>query len=247
MGLFDTHIMEITAYISRQRNQGKVSEFIYEGPVNWPPSRKSNLVLEVDTAVELGDPRQASVSFLVWDDKENMDPGEKITVIGPDLCQIRDKKASFGKIVIVKGANFNEDNSYERYMLLDRARYALKLDGYMMRSVSQYQREWSRVSRKSLQDGFSFQILGTALIDELQKIDFVESVKVIFVTSGKEDVLELKPISEAVAQRISAMKKITDAMHVEDCGECEYNDVCSDVAELRAMIKRNREKKEHHA
>ncbi len=62
----------------------------------------------------------------------------------------------------------------------------------------------------------------------------------IFITSGTADVLELQQISEAAAQKVGAMNKMADAMHVEDCGECEYNDVCSDVAELRAMRKKNK-------
>ena len=244
MGLFDAQLEEIKQYLIQRQKQGKVTRFASDGPPDWPSTINKNLVMGADTAVELGDPRQASVSFLVWNDTgetKEKEPGQ-ITIIGPDLPEIMEKKVSFGKIVVVNGQGFDEDNSYERYQSLDQARYAIRLDGYMMRSASQYQREWSRVSKDALQKGFSFHVMGQALIAELLKNEFVSSVEVIFITSGKEDVLELKAVSEEVVTRIGAMNKMADQMHVEDCGVCEYSDVCSDVTELQDMRNANRKK-----
>lgn len=235
MGLFDAQYEEIREHLSEWQKQGKVTRFVADSQPDWPSTPNKNLVLGSDTAVELGDPRQASVSLMIWNEAEEAAERGQVTIVGPDLAEITDKKVSFGKIVIVNGRGFDEDNSYDRYQLLEQARYAMRLDGYMMRSASQYQREWSRVSKDALQKGFSFQVLGQVLIAELLKNDFVSSVEVIFVTSGKEDVLELKAVSEEVATRIGAMNKMADMMHVEDCGICEYSDVCSDVDELRDM------------
>jgi CO dehydrogenase/acetyl-CoA synthase beta subunit len=246
MGLFDTHLSEITKYVIRRRNEGKVSEFFHEGQTNWPSSANQNLVLGLDTAVELGNPKDASTSFLLWNDNRDQATHNRITVVGPDLPQVKEKQISFGKIAIVNGEDFNEENSYDRYQLLDQVRYNIRLNGYMMRSASQYQREWSRVSREAVQNGFSFRLLGGALIDALLKIDFVRSAEVIFITSSKQDVLELKPVSEGVSKLIGAMNKMAEEMSV-DCDTCDYSDVCSDVAELRAMRKANKRKKVVHA
>ena len=245
MGLFDAQHEEIRQNLSQWQKQGKVTRFVTDGAPDWPSTINKNLVMGAETAVELGDPRQASVSLLIWNDTGEIKEKGQVTIVGPDLPEITDKKVSFGKIVVVNGHGFDEDNSYDRYQLLDQARYALRLDGYMMRSASQYQREWSRVSKDALHKGFSFHVMGQALIAELLKNEFVSSVEVIFITSGKEDVLELKAVSEEVATRIGAMNKMADQMHVEDCGVCEYSDVCSDVTELQDMRNANRKKEEY--
>ena len=246
MGLFDAQHEEIRGSLSKWQEQGKVTRFVTDRPSSWPSTINKNLVMGADTAVELGDPSHASLSFLIWNDTEETTGRGQVTIVGPDLPETTDKKVSFGKIVVVNGHGFDEDNSYDRYQLLDQARYAIPLDGYMMRSASQYQREWSRVSKDALQKGFSFQVLGQALIAELLKNDFVSSVEVIFITSSKEDVLELKAVSEEVATRIGAMNKMADLMHVEDCDVCEYSDVCSDVEDLQEMRNASR-KKERYA
>jgi CO dehydrogenase/acetyl-CoA synthase beta subunit len=193
-------------------------------------------VLGQDTAVELGNPKDASTSSLMWNSNPQKIKNRRITVVGPDLPQVKWKMVSFGKIVIIGGEDFNEENNYERYRRLEQVRYDIHLKGYMMRGASQYQREWSRVSKESLDKGFSFRILGGALIDKYLELDFVRSVEVIFITSGREDVLEMKTVSDQVMRIIGAMNKMAGEMSF-DCDSCEYTDVCSDVAELRSMRK----------
>jgi CO dehydrogenase/acetyl-CoA synthase beta subunit len=117
---------------------------------------------------------------------------------------------------------------------MELLRYDIHLKGYMMRGVSQQQREWSRVSVDAINNGFSFKHLGGALIDQFSRMPYVRSVETIFVTASREDVLEVKAISENITKLISAMNKMADEMSF-DCDTCDYNDVCGDVAELRAM------------
>jgi len=104
----------------------------------------------------------------------------------------------------------------------------------MMRGVSQQQREWSRVSIDAINNGFSFKHLGGALIDQFSQMPYVRSVETIFIASNREEVLEAKAISDDVFRVISAMNKMADELSF-DCDTCDYNDVCGDVAELRAM------------
>jgi CO dehydrogenase/acetyl-CoA synthase beta subunit len=236
MEFFSKYHDEITAFLDRKRGEGNVSEFFHQGGSHWPESKNRNLVLGQDTAVELGNPRDASTSFLLWNNDHQKVKNHRISVVGPDLTQITEKQASFGKIVIVGGEGFNEENSYERYRALEQVRYDIHLKGYMMRGASQYQREWSRVSKEAVQNGFSFRILGGALIEKYLELDFVRSVEVIFITAGREDVLEMKTVSDQVMRIIGAMNKMAEEISF-DCDTCEYTDVCSDVAELRSMRK----------
>ena len=234
MGLFDKHYNEITAYLNRKRSEGKVSEFFHNGKTDWPSEKNRNLVLGSDTAVELGNPKDASTSFLMWVNQPDKIKNGRISIVGPDLPQLNGQQASFGKIVIVDAADFNEDNTYDRYREMELLRYDIHLKGYMMRGVSQQQREWSRVSIDAINNGFSFKHLGGALIDQFSQMPYVRSVETIFITASKKDVLEVKAISDNVTTLISAMNKMADEMSF-DCDTCDYSDVCGDVAELRAM------------
>jgi CO dehydrogenase/acetyl-CoA synthase beta subunit len=234
MGLFDKQYSEIKTFLDRKKSQGCVSEFSNSNGCDWPTEKNRNLVLGQDTAVELGNPKDGSTSFLMWVNDPAETKNGRITVVGPDLPQLRNQQAAFGKVVIVGATDFDEENSYDRYRELELLRYDIHLKGYMMRGVSQQQREWSRVSKEAVSNGFSFKHLGGALIDKFSQMPYVRSVETIFITSGKEDVLEMQAVSNGVVQLINAMNKMAEEMSF-DCDTCEYNDVCGDVEELRSM------------
>ena len=234
MGLFDKQYNELTAYLDRRRIEGKVSEFTHNGRTSWPSEKNRNLVLGQDTAVELGNPKDASTSFLLWVNEPEKIKNGRITLVGPDLPELSGRQVSFGKIVMVGASDFDADNSYDRYRELELLRYNIHLKGYMMRGVSQKLREWSRVSRDAVQNGFSFKHLGGALMDEFLKIPYVRSVETIFITSSREDVMAAKAVGDEVFKLISAMNKMAEEMFF-DCDTCDYNDVCGDVEELRSM------------
>lgn len=234
MGLFDKHYSEIISFLDRKRSQGIVSELFPAPGSDWPTEKNRNLVLGQDTAVELGNPKDASTSFLVWANQPDKIKNGRITIVGPDLPQLSGKQVSFGKIVIVDASDFDEDNTYDRYREMELLRYDIHLKGYMMRGVSQQQREWSRVSKEAISKGFSFKHLGGALIDKFSQMPYVRAVETIFISSSKEDVLEMQTVSNSVGHLISAMNKMAEEMSF-DCDACEYNEVCADVEELRSM------------
>jgi CO dehydrogenase/acetyl-CoA synthase beta subunit len=239
MGLFDKLHDEIQDYLAREQKNGKVTQFTHTGKTNWPISKNRNLVLGQDTAVELGNPQDASTSFLVWRNEPEKINNGRITIVGPDLPQVKEDRVSFGKIVMIGADDFDPDNSYERHRKLEQVRYNIHLKGYMMRGTSQYMQEWSRVSKEAMDNGFSLQTLGGALIDKFSELDFVRSVEVIFITAGRDDVLEMKTISDKVSRLTGAMNKMAEEMEEMsvDCSGCEFTDVCSDVEELRSMRK----------
>jgi len=127
MGLFDKQYSEIMAFLDQKRSQGKVSELFHITGTDWPTEKNRNLVLGSDTAVELGNPKDASTSFLLWVDEPDKIKNGRITIVGPDLPQLSGKQVSFGKIVIVDASDFNEDNTYDRYRELELLRYDIDL------------------------------------------------------------------------------------------------------------------------
>jgi CO dehydrogenase/acetyl-CoA synthase beta subunit len=234
MGLFDKEISEIREFLAGAETHPRRLEYRYSAPVQWPRGMGKSVVLSQDTAVELGNPRVESCSFVVWDDNPGRVRDGAITLIGPELSECDGMSIPFGKVIIAGVSGFTAENSYDRYREMDNVRYDLDLRGYMLRAASQYQREWSRVSHEALREGFSFRVLGGSLIDAMKKTGYVESVEVIFITSSPEDVRSIRPISEGAGKIIGAMTKMIDELDY-DCGSCSYNDVCSDVADLRSM------------
>ncbi|MFZ1983131.1 MAG: hypothetical protein WAU91_01880 [Desulfatitalea sp.] len=241
MDLFNKQLRDIEAYLAQKRQEGKVSEFTGQVRTNWPESKNRNLVLSQDTAVELGSPKDASTSFLLWRNGRTGTNTGRITVVGPDLQQINATHVSFGKIVVVEGEGFHQGNSYERYRRLEQVKYDVHLKGYMMRGVSQFQREWSRVSKTAIRNGFSFRHLGSALMYKFLELEFVRSVTVIFITAGRSDVMEMETVADSVVQIIGAMNKMAQELSF-DCDACEFSDVCRDVADLRSMRKKQTRK-----
>lgn len=234
MGLFDKSYREITDFLESRRNAGKLAEYRHTHNPRWPCEKNRNLVLGPDTAVELGNPADESASFLLWVNDPGLLTNGRISVVGPDLPQLKGQQVSFGRVVVVGGSDFDADNSFERHREMELLRYDIHLKGYMMRAVSQYGREWSRVSREAVDNGFSFAVLGGAMIDAYLQLAYVQSVEVLFVTTGRDDVMALRQIAGGVSGIIGAMNKMAAEMSF-DCDTCEYTAVCGDVAELRAM------------
>jgi CO dehydrogenase/acetyl-CoA synthase beta subunit len=231
---FDRHFDDILFNLQRMRELGKISEGFHRGDFDWPLADKGDLVMGVDTAVELGHPKEGSMAFLIWTSEPMRLKNKRISVLGPDLHQLGGKRIPFGKIILLGVEGFNEGNSYERYRQLENVRYDIHLKGYMMRGVSQYGREWSRVSRKAIEDGFSLPILGGTLVDRYLDFEFVQTVEVVFFTSGLQDMKPFLPIAENALKIIGAMNKMIEEVSY-DCDTCEYNEVCGEVKDLRAL------------
>lgn len=234
MEFFDKQLKEVREFLEKMNCRGNVREIMHTQKTDWPKGGNRNLVLAQDMAVELGNPQSESTSMLLWENDSGRINDGKITIIGPELTETNAKQLPFGKVVLVGGSLFTTDNSYDRYREMESIRYDVDLKGYMMRAASQFQREWSRVSKEAIDNGFSLEVLGGALMDHFREKDFVTSVEIIFVTSSKEDVVSLKGIAEQAIRITSAMNKMAEEMAL-DCSECEFEDVCEDVSALKTM------------
>lgn len=160
-----------------------------------------------------------------------------ITVIGPELNEVSKRQVAFGKIVLIGGHGFNEDNACERCQEMEQIRFKLNLDGYMLRAMPQENKEWSRISRQAMQSGFSLQVLGNELIREFKRLDYVDAVEMIFITAHAGDIQKLRPMGDKVARITQAMNKIFDDLAF-DCVHCSFADVCNEIDGLKAMHKK---------
>ncbi len=232
MAMLETYLKELRDYVARKGDIHGIIERSRSQRTPWPAGDRNNIVMKQDTAVEMGNPREESVSFVLWVDNVDLVRDGVITVIGPDIREKIGLSIPFGKIVIVGVNGFDKDNSYNRCREMELLRYELDLKGYMMKGVLQNHREWSRVSRDAIETGFSLSVLGSALIEKFKSKNYIESVEVIFMTSSKEDVQELRTILDGAIKIVSAMDKMAEGLAYL-CNTCEYKDVCDEVGELR--------------
>lgn len=244
MELFEAQFALVHEYLASQKSRDNVKT-IRPSTADWPSGLGRNLILSQDAAVELGNPKEVSASFLLWSEQAEDIQNGRLRLIGPDLPESAGRSLPFGKVVLIHGYGFTAENTYPRYREMEGLRYEMDLKGYMMRAVSQYQREWSRVSREALNQGFSFGVLGSAVLKSFQRLEYVAAVEVLFVTSASEQVAALKSIGDQAGRIIGAMNKMSVEMSF-DCDSCEYGDVCGDVADLRSMRKTMRTAEVEH-
>ena len=159
-------------------------------------------------------------------------------MIGPDIPETKGS-LPFAQILLIASKDLQDED----YRKINTFQYELELKGYMIKSIPSSLSLWSRISKQSAKEKFSFEILGKSIIDRYKSEFSNPSVEVIFITSSKTDVEALKDISLKVTRIISAMNKMMEELSF-DCSSCEYLDVCGDVrqlGELRERIKKQRE------
>lgn len=229
--LFEDTIKEVRAFFAQT---GPLSSWNEDASCIWPRGGSRNIVLKDDTGLELGSPEKDSVSCLLWTHDTSLVEDGRITLIGRDFPECKEKSLPFGKIVIAAVEGFTENNAYERHKDMDFLRYDLDLKGFMLRAASQFMREWSRISREALQNGFSARMLGSALMQLFRAQNFVKSVEVIYLTSSTADIGRLKHITAPAEMIIAAMNKMAGEMDFE-CDSCDYRTVCDDATQLKSM------------
>ncbi len=201
---------------------------------SWPAGGRRGIVMKEDLGIELGSPDVESVSSLLWTGDPRQVADGRITLIGPDFTETRKRALPFGKVVLAGVEGFTEENTYERHRDMDLLRYDLDLKGFMIRAVPQYQKEWCRVSAEAIRSGFSARDLASSVMHLFGDRDYVRSIEVVVVTSSPADVRALRDIVGPAARIVAAMDKM--AVEIDaDCESCEYQDVCSDADQLKAM------------
>ncbi|MBW2323825.1 MAG: hypothetical protein JRF41_09965, partial [Deltaproteobacteria bacterium] len=131
---------------------------------------KTTIILKEDTRLELGHPSLGSCYG-------------RVTLIGPDIPEIKAEIVPFAQIALVCCKSNVRDVSVK----MDRDLHtSVQYDGYMVRSMPNL--IWARVSKNAAFSGFSLRELGRSIIDALNH-DFQDVIKseLFFVTSGKED------------------------------------------------------------
>ncbi len=240
--MFTGYVQEIEMMLATDGFESGIAQHAFDADASWPRQTRQ-IVLAQDTAVELGAPDIGSVAFMLWSETPNLVHNGRISVVGPEISSDR-PMVPFGKVVLVYGHGFTEENAYSRFQELERIKYHLDLAGYMLHAVPQENKEWARVSNAAMAQGFSLQAIGNEIIRDYSQVSYVDAVEVVLMASGAEDVERLRPMGDKVGRTLRAMNKMKE--HLEyDCANCGFSDVCSEVDGLRQMHRKQSLEKEN--
>jgi len=232
--IFDEDITWLRAFIDRKSSQGtstrKLDAIIGNQQISDILEKKgAAIVLKEDTWLELGNPGSVSTALALVTDQLDLVSDGAITLIGPDIPETKGS-LPFAQILLIASEALQDED----YRGINTFQHELEFAGYMIKSIPSSLNLWSRVSKSSVADGFSFETLGKAIINSYKSRFNHPSVELIFVTSSKADVEELKDLQQKVTRIISAMNKMMEELSF-DCSSCEYLDVCGDVRQLGAL------------
>ena len=229
--MFDEQLRAVHRLVERWKAAGSLRELDARTRAPWPSGR--SLVLEEDSALEVGNPRLASVSMLLWSE-EGPAVGGGVSLIGPDLGEAGAPGLPFAQVLIASG---RFDDEYDSYRDLRDALYDTRLEGLSVRTMPSRQTVWCKVSKDALASGMSFADLGGAYLRALEGVEGVSTAEALFVTSSADDVAQLAGAASGAQRLVDAMMKMYQEQNF-DCDTCEYQDVCDTVMDLKKI--RNR-------
>jgi len=190
-------------------------------------SRGANaIVFKEDVSVELGNPNTFSMAPVLVTERSDLVSDKAITLIGPDIPEAKGG-VPFAQILLLSSSELKDED----YRKLNSFQYELELKGYMIKAMPSALTIWSRVGKESVKAGFSFEILGSAIINSYKSKFKIQSAEIIFITTSEDDVKQLEGLRNKVVNILGAMNKMIEETSY-DCSSCEYVDVCNDVREL---------------
>jgi len=228
MGLFDEQVNAVAAFVRDKRASGELREFATCGRKPWPEG--SSLVLEEDSALEMGNPRIASLSVLLWTEGDIGDSG-RVSIVGPDINEAADLSIPFAQVLVASGEFPNE---YDSFRDLRDAVYDTHLSGLSVRTMPSKQTMWCKVARDARAAGLSLVDLGAAYAEALRGVEGVTAAEALFVTSSAADVKRLAGAASGAQRLVDAMMKMYQEQNF-DCETCEYADVCDTVMDLKKI------------
>ncbi len=244
MAVFDEYIRKVNDYIRKMLEKDlpekkfycpePVDEIKAGLPVKVGPKANPGIILRGDTFLELGNPNKGSKSLLLWTNNTNLIKNGNITLIGPDIQDSPNASLPFAQIILAAGESFK---GTDQENLEIAPHVADQIEGYMVKSSTG--NVWARVSKDAAEKGLSFEVLGKALMVLFRSnIPKTQAMEVIFITSGKEDVLQLDDIEQKTKTiRRELVKENWKAKGYDldcdfDCGSCVDQSVCDDIRDV---------------
>lgn len=232
MSVFDQLIKDTNGVLDKK----DFFSFDYSDNYKKFVSDKQELIFKKEAQFELGGENLNSVAFSLFTEDDNLVNKDEIIVIGKDLNEIK-KDSSFARIALVKTKGVylrGEQASYFILETINLKRYNINLKGYMIRTSVLSNREQVRVNKEAIKNKMSFRDVGSMYIDEFKKNQYVEAVKMIFITDEDVDYIKLEDISTTSLKIFRALNHAISDLKM-DCKRCEWRTLCSQVEGMKEL------------
>ena len=255
MAAFDRFIVDVLGFSESMQRRGcafeqfeclEPPEELREAlPIAIGSGANPGIILRGDAFLELGNPTAGSCAYLLWTDEPSLIRDGRITLLGPDIPESGGASLPFGQVLMLAGEGLLPKD-HERLQQVPIV--GDQIEGYMVRSAAE--NVWSRVSKGVAARGFDFEMLGKALLSLAKSgAAGITAMEILFVTSSKDDVNELSSVasgSKSVGSEI--LKETWKARGYDvdcdfDCSSCSDAEVCDDIRDVIATIKKKAREK----
>jgi len=231
MELYNKLIEETNEILSK----GKAVSYDYKEKDAWNDLGIAELVLQSDTAFELGADGMGSANYLCTTSSSDFVDKDEIVVIGPDLNKIKGN-SPFARIVYVRVGVLDDDDEvvYRTLKDIEFCKYHVYPEGYMVRMSPESSREQIRVSKHAVKKKISFKAIGADYIKKYKEDPNVLNVKVMFVTDPSIDYAALNNNAKSADKITSTLTHILEGLPT-DCSVCSLKDVCDEVEGMKEL------------
>ena len=233
--------MELYNKVIKETNdilaKGKATTWAYNEKDAWNDTGSAELVLQSDSAYELGSEGLGSVNFLCTTSSTDLVNKDEIVLIGPDMPHIKGKSGvPFGRIVLIRVGVLDDDDEvvYRTLKDIEFCKYHVFPEGYMVRMSPESYREQIRVSKKAVKKKINFKAVGADYIKKYKEDPNVLNVKVIFITDPSIDFDALVKNAKTVDGITSTLTHILEGLPT-DCSVCSLKDVCDEVEGMKEL------------
>ena len=201
----------------------------------WTDVGSSELVLQRDSAYEMGAMGKGSANYVLFTSSSELVNKDQVILYGPDMGQIKGD-CDFARIVLLRVGVLDDDDEavYRTLKDIEFAKYHVYPEGYMVRMSPESSREQVRVSKKALGKGISFRSVGASYVAEYKKDANVLNATVIFITDPKADYAALQAAAKKASAVTGTLTHILEGLPT-DCSICALKDICDEVEGMKEL------------
>lgn len=201
----------------------------------WRDVGSSELVLQRDSAYEMGAMGKGSANYVLFTSSSELVNKDQVILYGPDMGQLKGD-CDFARIVLLRVGVLDDDDEavYRTLKDIEFAKYHVYPEGYMVRMSPESSREQIRVSKKALAKGISFRSVGASYVAEYKKDANVLNATVIFITDPKADYASLQAAAKKASAVTGTLTHILEGLPT-DCSICALKDICDEVEGMKEL------------